>query len=266
MNEVHRLQLPSFYEISAETSWKTIDFISDVHLRAEDTATFEAWKSYMLRSRADAIFILGDLFEAWVGDDVMQQAFEAACVEVLEAASAGKQLAFMVGNRDFLVGSKLLKHCGMLALSSPTRLMAWDQPILLIHGDELCLGDEPYQAFRQEVRQEAWQDRFLALPLSQRLSLAKEMRDASKSSQAARGSPGKPLISDIDTSAAVAWMHQAGCKTLVHGHTHQPGTEVMAPGYTRHVLSDWDMHSSKPRAEALRLTRDGFNRLHAVRA
>ena len=119
MNEVHRLQLPSFYEISAETSWKTIDFISDVHLRAEDTATFEAWKSYMLRSRADAIFILGDLFEAWVGDDVMQQAFEAACVEVLEAASAGKQLAFMVGNRDFLVGSKLLKHCGMLALSSP---------------------------------------------------------------------------------------------------------------------------------------------------
>ena len=146
-----------------------------------------------LDARASTIthlFLLGDIFEAWVGDDVMQQAFEAACVEVLEAASAGKQLAFMVGNRDFLVGSKLLKHCGMLALSSPTRLMAWDQPILLIHGDELCLADTDYLRFRAQVRQAAWQQAFLVHPLPARLAQARQMREASQAHQQAHHGAG----------------------------------------------------------------------------
>jgi UDP-2,3-diacylglucosamine hydrolase len=251
-----RFRLPGIYEIDADIDWAAIDFISDLHLWAADEATFSAWQRYMATTAADAVFILGDLFEVWVGDDAASEPFERRCLEVLADASSRRRVGMMVGNRDFLVGASVLRERGVLPLSDPTRLLAWGQPVLLTHGDALCLADEAYQRFRAEVRTEAWRDQFLAKPLAQRQALAREMREASTRAQQARLEPF-----DADPAMCVAWMHQAGCRDLIHGHTHRPLTQGLAPGYTRHVLSDWALEAGPPRAEVMRLSRNGFTRL-----
>jgi UDP-2,3-diacylglucosamine hydrolase len=120
----------------------------------------------------------------------------------------------------------------------------------------LCLDDLPYQAFRREVRSPAWQADFLAKPLSERLAIARDIRRVS----AARPRFDGNADIDVDTAEAVRWMHALGAAELVHGHTHRPGSEVMAPGFKRHVLADWDLDTGQ-RAEVLRLGRDGFARV-----
>lgn len=260
------LALPTFYEVTAEESWSAIDFISDVHLSEDQPETAQAWCDYMRRTRADAVFILGDLFEVWIGDDAADSGFEAECVATLEDAASRVQLGFMVGNRDFLVGSRLRQRAAFTALADPTRLVAWNHAVLLTHGDLLCTSDTDYMAFRKLVRSDAWQRQFLSLPLAERRAQAQRLRDGSQEKARERLALTGSAYSDIDTATAVAWMHQAGCRSLVHGHTHRPGTEVLAPGYTRYVLTDWDLRATKPRAEVLRLTRDGFARLPLSRA
>jgi len=251
--------LPTLYEFEAQAEWRRIDFISDLHLSEEQPRTTAAWAEYLVGSPADAIFILGDLFEVWIGDDARQPGrFELRAAEVLADAAGRRMVSFMAGNRDFLVGSAMLKACGVAALPDPTLLSAWGQRVLLTHGDALCLDDAPYQAFRRLVRSEAWRREFLAQPLAVREQQARQMRDASEA--------GKRRLrpadwADVDTAAAVAWMNAAGSHELVHGHTHRPGSEVLAPGYTRHVLSDWDCDAEPIRAQVLRLTRDGFSRI-----
>lgn len=248
--------LPAFFELAAPASWRVIDFISDLHLCAALPRTYEAFCAHLLHTRADAVFILGDLFEAWVGDDMGLHGFERRCVDMLGQAASRKQLAFMVGNRDFLAGKALLRDSGMMGLPDPTVLDAWGQRVLLSHGDALCLGDAPYQAFRREVRSESWQAAFLARPLVERLKIAAEIRHASQTRRQFDGAAD----ADIDVGEAVHWMHGLGTAELVHGHTHRPGSNILAPGYKRHVLSDWDLDGAQ-RAEVLRLTRDGFQRL-----
>ena len=248
--------LPAFFEFSAPPDWRAIDFISDLHLCEAMPATFRAWEQHLRRTTADAVFMLGDLFEVWVGDDARSQAFERRCVDVLAEAASHRQLAFMVGNRDFLVGRSLLRDAGMMALPDPTVLSAWGQNVLLSHGDALCLSDTPYQAFRREVRSEAWQQAFLARPLAERVALAAEMRKAS----AERWKMDSDAAADVDPAEAVRWMHSMGAAEMVHGHTHRPGSNALAPGFKRHVLSDWDLDTGQ-RAEVLRLTRRGFERL-----
>jgi UDP-2,3-diacylglucosamine hydrolase len=248
---------PAFFEFAAPTQWRAIDFISDLHLCESMPRTFAAWAAHLHQTTADAVFILGDLFDVWVGDDSRSQPFERACLEVLSQAASHRHLAFMVGNRDFLFGSAALRQTGMLGLPDPTMLDAWGQRVVLSHGDALCLADTPYQAFRREVRGAAWQADFLARPLAARVQLAARMRAASGSRQ---GVDGNASV-DIDSSEAVMWMHALGAHELVHGHTHRPGSNALAPGFVRHVLSDWDLDGQLPRAEVLRLTRDGFQRL-----
>ena len=250
--------LPNFHHFDAPPAWRAIEFISDLHLCAELPRTTQAWQHYLARSDADAVFILGDLFEAWVGDDARQEGFEAMATESLTRASSLRRVAFMAGNRDFLVGAEMLQACGVAALPDPTLLSAWGQRVLLTHGDALCLDDHEYQAFRTTVRGEAWRDDFLRRPLAERRELARQMRDASQASQRARG----PLqCGDVDGAAAIAWMNACNSRILVHGHTHRPGSQALAPGYTRHVLCDWDQDTDAPRAQVLRLTRDGFARI-----
>ncbi len=177
---------------------------------------------------------------------------------VLADAASRRAMGFMAGNRDFLVGAAMLRSCGMAALPDPTLLSAWGQRVLLTHGDALCLADTAYQAFRAQVRSPAWRDEFLAQPLATREHLARQMRDASEANKRGRAPAD---WADVDPAAAVAWMHAAGSHAMVHGHTHRPGSEVLAPGYTRHVLSDWDCDGAPARAQVLRLTRDGFARI-----
>ena len=253
------LALPTFYEIDAAADWRVIEFISDLHLSPQQPMTVAAWADYLATSEADAIYILGDLFEVWIGDDARQPGrFEHQTAAVLADAASRRTMGFMAGNRDFLVGAEMLQSCGLAALPDPTLLSAWDHRILLTHGDALCLSDTAYQAFRAQVRSAAWRNRFLAQPLATRERLAREMRDASEATKRGRA----PLDwGDVDPATAVAWMHAAGSHTMVHGHTHRPGSEVLAPGYTRHVLSDWDCDGAPARAQVLRLTRDGFTRV-----
>jgi len=256
VDEARSAPLPAFFEFSVPPSWRAVDFISDLHLCEAMPATFRAWEQHLQRTTADAVFMLGDLFEVWVGDDARSLPFERRCVDVLAEAASHRQLAFMVGNRDFLVGRSLLQDAGMMALPDPAIISAWGQNVLLSHGDALCLADKPYQAFRREVRSAAWQQAFLARPLAERVALASEMRKAS----AERWRMDSDTAVDVDAAEAVRWMHSMGAAEMVHGHTHRPGSNALAPGFKRHVLSDWDLDTGQ-RAEVLRLTRRGFERM-----
>ena len=248
--------LPTFGELQASPSWEVIDFISDLHLCEETPKGFAAWSHYMGTTPADAVIILGDLFEVGVGDDARHAGFEARCAEVLSAAAAARSVAFMVGNRDFLVGGAMLASCGVRSLVDPTVLVAGTQRILLSHGDSLCLGDFEYQQFRSLVHSAAWQSEFLALPLPERRHLARQMREQSQRRQA-----GQQWF-DVDAATAVRWMRAAGTPAFIHGHTHKPASETLAPGFVRHVLSDWELdHGAVARAEVLRWQRDSLSRL-----
>ena len=260
--------LANVYECAAEPGWRRIEFISDLHLSENTPRTFEAWSRYLSETAADAVFILGDLFEVWVGDDArLPGSFAQRAADVLQGAASRRQISFMAGNRDFLVGAALLRDCGVIALPDPTLLDAWGHRVLLTHGDELCLADTAYQTYRAEVRTDAWRHAILAKPLAERQQIAREMRDASEAAK--RENFGGNLMAgcaDVDAAGAVSWMHAAGSRTLIHGHTHRPGSEVLAPGHARHVLSDWDVDAAPRRAEALRLTRDGITRIDLLLA
>jgi UDP-2,3-diacylglucosamine hydrolase len=248
--------LPALFEFAAEPEWRCIEFISDLHLAADTPRTTARWARFLDETTADMVFILGDLFEVWIGDDARTPgSFAADAANVLADASRRRRLAFMAGNRDFLVGAELLRDGGMTALPDPTLLDAWGRRVLLTHGDALCLDDVAYQAFRTEVRSQAWRAAFLARPLAEREQLARAMRDASEASKRAQ-----TTWADVDAAAAVTWMRATDSREMVHGHTHRAGSSVLAPGFTRHVLSDWDCDREPARAQVLRLTRDGFAR------
>ncbi|MBX3607385.1 MAG: UDP-2,3-diacylglucosamine diphosphatase [Piscinibacter sp.] len=249
--------LPGFWELEAPADWTAIDFISDLHLAEDMPRTFEAWAGYLQRTPASAVIILGDLFEVWIGDDDRHHGFAARCADVLAAAASRISVAFMPGNRDFLVGGELLRETGVLSLPDPTVLVAFGERLLLAHGDALCLDDRPYQAFRAQVRSPEWQRAFLALPLAERRRQARAMRDGSEARKAAQA---REDWIDIDRGTAVRWQHEAHAPTLIHGHTHRPAHEDLAPGYMREVLSDWDLDHGD-RAEVLRLRRAGLSRL-----
>ncbi len=241
-------------ELSAPSQWHCVEFISDLHLHASDPLTFAAWSQYMRSSVADAIFILGDLFEVWVGDDCIDHAieFEQACVDVLHGAASKRPLYIMQGNRDFLMGSKLMAACSARLLSDPTVFTFGAERWLLTHGDALCLKDTDYMAFRALVRSPAWQTAFLHKPLAERTELARAMRAQSE----ARKHSDQPYA-DVDDAATQASLQEHGATHMIHGHTHRPADHKLPNGRDRRVLSDWDLHAKPPRAEVLRLILDG---------
>jgi UDP-2,3-diacylglucosamine hydrolase len=250
---------PAVHRIQAPAAWRAIDFISDLHLTEAMPRTFSAFEAHLRASDADAIFVLGDLFELWVGDDACTQPFAARCVSALHAAAARCTLGIMVGNRDFLIGSGLLAACGAMPLPDPTRLEAFGSSALLSHGDALCIGDVEYQQFRAQVRSPGWQREFLERPLEERLALARRIREASQAQQVKRQFDGTGYA-DADAELAARWLNAARTRTLVHGHTHRPGSEAWPGGLTRHVLTDWDLDQGQ-RAEVLRLSERGFERI-----
>ena len=257
--------VPLLAEINAPASWCTVDFISDLHLQASEPSTFDAWRHYLQHTPADAVFILGDLFEVWVGDDVVNDTtanaprFEAQCAEILQTAGQRLALFFMHGNRDFLVGQALMAHCHAQLLHDPCTLVFMQQRWLLSHGDALCLDDEPYQQFRRLVRSAPWQTGFLDQPLAVRQAMARHMRQQSEASKQAT-----TTFADADTAMALGWLADARAQTLIHGHTHQPADHVLNDHQRRVVLSDWDAAATPPRAEVLRLTAGGLQRIALV--
>jgi UDP-2,3-diacylglucosamine hydrolase len=250
--------LPPFAELDAAAAWRAIDFISDLHLQPGEPGTFEAWQRYMASTPADALFILGDLFEVWVGDDAAAvPGFAAECGEVLRATAARIAVFFMPGNRDFLIGKRFLESCRTTLLPDPSVLHFDGRRWLLTHGDALCLADTEYMGFREQVRNAAWQQEFLAKPLEQRQAIARALRRQSED----RKHSGVQYA-DVDGDAALAWLRAAGAQALVHGHTHRPADHLLGPRGWRAVLSDWDAGAEPPRLQVLRLTAAGMQRIN----
>ncbi len=252
--------MPAFPELIAPADWRTVDFISDVHLQPSEMKTFAAWEAAVAGSTADALFLLGDLFEVWVGDDALDPHkgdaselghFERQCAAVLRRAAQKRPVFFMQGNRDFLIDSVAAQACSMTLLDDPTVLVFAGERWLLSHGDALCLDDLPYQQFRSQVRDKARQQAFLQQPLEVRRHLVRQIRHASEE----RKGPASRYV-DISLPAARDWLRSANAATLVHGHTHMPGDDGLGEGLRRIVLSDWDAIAQPPRAEVLRLSLD----------
>jgi len=242
--------------------WRAVDFLSDLHLAEGMPATFAAWAATMRGSAADAIVLLGDLFEVWVGDDAASRPFEAQCLAVLREAVARRPVWLLHGNRDFLLGDAFFAATGVRPLADPATLHGFGTRVVVSHGDALCLADSDYQAFRAQVRGAAWQAAFLARPLAERVAEAARMRAASRARQQ------EPVThADADPALTQAWLAAANAGTLVHGHTHRPSDGPFAGG-VRHVLSDWDLDTpgAPRRAEVLRWTATGFARLSPAAA
>lgn len=244
--------------IKAPPEWRVVDFISDLHLQANEPLTFAAWQRYLENTRADAVFMLGDLFEVWVGDDAASDSasptgrghpsFEAVCASVLKRASSRISLHFMHGNRDFLVGEKFCESTGLTLLDDPCVFEFHGERWALSHGDALCLADVDYQVFRKTVRSPAWQAGFLAKPLKQRRDIARGLREQSEARKSAAAT-----YADADEEATLQLLSRASARLLVHGHTHRPATHVLPGGLQRHVLSDWDLTAVPARAQVFRL-------------
>ena len=257
--------MPKFAKFQALQHWHTVDFISDLHLSESEPATFDGWQRYMSTTAADAVFILGDLFEVWVGDDSVRTDlssqssdlnFEERCALVLQAAGKRLNLYFMHGNRDFLIGPQMMTACNAELLADPTVLTFNKQRFLLTHGDMLCLADTQYLAFRDVVRQPDWQQAQLAKPLTERQAIGRHMRAESQKNQ-------QHLLeyADVDTAAALAWLHASNAKTMIHGHTHKPANHDLGNGFERFVMTDWDLKATPVCAEVLQLSSTGLQRI-----
>ena len=215
-------------------------FISDLHLDDSRPAVVEAFERFLAKtaSDADALYILGDLFEYWIGDVGLGMPLPARAAQALSAASARLPVFFMHGNRDFLVAERFSAATGVQLLADPTIAELYGRRAILMHGDTLCTGDVAYQKFRAQVRNPAWQQQVLSQPLQARVAMARQLRETS---DAAKGDKEMGIM-DVAPAAVEEAFRTHGCDTLIHGHTHRPGRhEHLVDGRTcvRYVLPDW---------------------------
>ncbi len=235
-------------------------FISDLHLdpsRAELTAILLRFLAGPARD-ADRLFILGDLFEAWIGDDGCDALADAVANGLRGLADSGVSIGFICGNRDFLLGADYAARCGMRRLPDPCVVSLEGRPTLLSHGDALCVGDLAYQAFRRQVRDPEWQATFLAQPLSARRAYAEQARSASAAHQ--RGMDA--VVGDVDAASVATMMAQYGIDRLIHGHTHRPAEHrLQINGHVceRIVLADWRKYGEALRVDDAAVTRLGLS-------
>jgi UDP-2,3-diacylglucosamine hydrolase len=216
-------------------------FISDLHLsaeRPEANETFIAFLEDQARG-ADALYILGDFFEYWIGDDDLGAPFNAVIAGLLrELRQGGVALYVMHGNRDFLLGQQFCAATGAQLLSDPCVVTIDGDKVILMHGDTLCTDDVDYQAWRETARSAAWQSEFLAKPLAGRRKTILELREKSK--EVIQAKPAE--IMDVNAGAVIAAFRRHGVQRLIHGHTHRPGrhvVEVDGRSCERWVLPDW---------------------------
>lgn len=217
-------------------------FVSDLHLEAgrpHTTACFLAFLQQQAR-HAQQLYLLGDMFEYWAGDDDLDQPLHQQILSALRDLHArGVALFWIAGNRDFLLGTGFAQACGMQLLEEVHILQQRQNKILLTHGDAQCTDDHAYMAFRAQVRQAGWQQQFLGKALAERRAIIANLRSASRDSQKMKSS----AIMDVNQASVEAVLNQAQCQTMIHGHTHRPARhDWQADGrhYQRHVLPDWE--------------------------
>lgn len=215
-------------------------FISDLHIDASRPAVTRQFLDFLAGepARADALYILGDLFESWVGDDAADAAQTAVIGGLRSLTARGVPCFVMHGNRDFLLAQQFCRMSGAQMLPDPLIATLYGVEVLLMHGDALCTDDHAYQRLRATVREADWQRRFLALPVASRRALAGAARAGSQAHTAAV----EYAITDVNEDSVAAALRTAGTTMLLHGHTHRPAMhriEVDGRSCTRIVLGDW---------------------------
>lgn len=227
-------------------------FISDLHLSADHPHSVAAFDRFIatLAPQAEALYILGDLFEYWAGDDHRHDPFHARIIAALHGLAAhGVRIYLMHGNRDLLMGDELAQAAGATLLTDPTRLDLYGTPTLLSHGDQLCTDDVEYQQYRAQVHNAEVQKNFLAQPLAARKTHIEELRRQSAAAKQDKDSE----IMDVNDDAVAALLREYRYPRLIHGHTHRPNRhEHTVDGHLceRWVLSDWEQRSSALRCDA----------------
>ena len=230
----------------------SILFISDIHLEDSQATTTNCLLAFLSgpAREADAVYILGDLFEYWIGDDALSASahrFAEACKEL---NSSGVACFFMHGNRDFLLGTDYASQSGLTLLPETHVIDLYGTPTLLLHGDSLCTDDIEYQTFRQQSRNPAWQAAVLALSVDERVQLARNARDASQQHTGAASMD----IMDVNSTAVCDTFQEYGVRRMIHGHTHRPASHQhrLADGSQgeRIVLADWYSSGSYLRVQA----------------
>jgi len=220
-------------------------FISDLHLSHDTPLIAENFFSLLQTQSAnlDALYILGDLFEYWLGDDGISPLHQPVLSAIRQISSAGIPVYFIRGNRDFLISDKFAAQTGCQILQEPVVVNLYGNPTLLMHGDLLCTDDHDYLDFRKQVRNPQWQAHFLSLTMEKRIEMAKQARDSSQSS-----AKHKSLeIMDANPTTVTQYMREYHVKHLIHGHTHRPRIhEFMIDGEkaSRIVLGDWGNKAS----------------------
>jgi UDP-2,3-diacylglucosamine hydrolase len=215
-------------------------FISDLHIDASRPAIIEQFLGFLRTEarEAAALYILGDLFESWIGDDAPDAAQSAAIAALHDLTSSGVPCFVMHGNRDFLLSTQFCRMSGAQLLPDPLTVTLHGETVLVMHGDALCTDDRAYQRLRATVRDAGWQRQFLALPIEARRTLAGAARAGSEAHTAAM----ENAITDVNADSVAKALRASGTAMLVHGHTHRPAVhalEVDGRPRTRIVLGDW---------------------------
>jgi UDP-2,3-diacylglucosamine hydrolase len=215
-------------------------FISDLHIDAARPAIVDQFLQFLRTEAKDAaaLYILGDLFESWIGDDAPDAAQSAAIAGLRTLTSSGVPCFVMHGNRDFLLSKQFCAMSGTQLLHDPLIVTLYGEEVLVMHGDALCTDDHAYQRLRATVRDPDWQRQFLALPIESRRALAGAARAGSQAHTAAM----EHAITDVNADSVAMALRAAGTSTLLHGHTHRPAIhalEIDGRPRTRIVLGDW---------------------------
>lgn len=226
--------------------------ISDLHLSADQPRSMAAFRRFAagIAPQAEALYILGDLFEYWAGDDDLHDPFHQEVIAALRGiAERGTRIFLMHGNRDLLMGTTLTQACGATLLDDPALIGLYGTPTLLTHGDILCTHDAEYQRYRAQVHDADFQRRFLAKPLAERKAYIEQLRAQSKAEKQHKDS----AIMDVNVEAVAALLREHRYPRLIHGHTHRPKRhEHLVDGHAceRWVLGDWDVQGSALRCDA----------------
>lgn len=221
-------------------------FIADIHLDPRRASIVELFFQFLTHraQQADALYILGDLFEVWVGDDEDEPIYRQVLTNLSHLTASGVLVFIMRGNRDFLLGKDFVATTGCQLIDEPHMIDLYGIPTLLMHGDSLCTLDVEYQAFRQQVRNPQWQERFLAQPLAQRRILGQQARTQS---QTHKNNTSSEAIMDVTPEAVISTLQTHGVYHLIHGHTHRPAVhqlEVNGKTAIRRVVGYWHDESA----------------------
>lgn len=230
-------------------------FISDLHLQASHPRTLDAFFRFLSERavHAERLYLLGDIFEYWAGDDDIADPFNARVVASLRAvADAGVSVYWIAGNRDFLVGEAFATAAGLSLLQEPHLIQAGPCRVALVHGDAQCTRDANYMAFRAQVRAPLWQKQFLGMPLAQRKAIIAGLREGSREAQSGQAYD----ITDVTPDAVDAVLAALDADVIIHGHTHRPAIHGHG-GKARYVLPDWELDQEPVRGGWIALHPDG---------